>query len=143
MKPLFKDKREIASLIPYRVIEGGYEFFLQKRDTSARSNRGLFGLFGGGLENEETPQEGLLREITEELSYAPLHPIYLSRYETNISVLHIFTEEVPADFESKVVVGEGEYGKFLKVDEVLFARDVSLLAQTIIHHLIRDVLEKK
>jgi 8-oxo-dGTP pyrophosphatase MutT (NUDIX family) len=142
MDPIMEHKREISSLIPYRKAGEGYEFFLQKRAATARNNQGLFGLFGGGLEQDETPEEGMYREISEELSYVPTRPIYFSRYETNKGIIHVFLEEVRDDFESKVVVGEGEYGRFLATDEVLHARDVSMLAQMIIHHIVRDFLEK-
>jgi 8-oxo-dGTP pyrophosphatase MutT (NUDIX family) len=142
MEPIMTDKREISSLIPYRKIGEGYEFFLQKRAATARNNQGLFGLFGGGLEQNETPEEGMYREISEELSYVPTQPIYFSRYETNKGIVHVFLEEVGDDFESKVVVGEGEYGRFLESDKILYARDVSMLAQMVIHHIIRDFLRK-
>jgi len=143
MEPLFKEKREISSLIPYRIVENEYEFFLQKRDKNARINPGLFGLFGGGLENGEAPEEGLFREIAEELSYKPVHHEYFSRFETNSSVLHVFVEEVSSDFESSVVIGEGDYGKFLKPDEILYAKEISMFAQMIIYQLLRDFFGKK
>lgn len=138
-----KNKREIASLLPYRKADGSYEFYLQKRSASAKVNPGIFGIFGGGIEGNETPEEGMRREIREELAYEPVHPGYLSRYEASNGVLHLFFEEVEDGFEEKVVIGEGEYGRFLKTDEILFSKDVSLLAQTIIQQFIRDFLEGK
>lgn len=143
MEPILKQKRQVASLVPYRRTSDGYEFYLQKRGTNTQVNPGLFGIFGGGLEGSETPGEGMLREIREELTYTPVQPVYFSRYEAGRGILSVFIEEVGSDFEVNVTVAEGEYGRFLKTEEILFAPDVSVLSQLIIQELIRDFLEKK
>lgn len=133
MEPIKKeiDKRKTAGFVPYRRRSNEYEYFLQKRCVNARSNAGLFGLFGGGIENVETPDEALQREIMEELVFEPKNPVYFSRYEIATAVLHVYMEEVAADFESKVTVQEGEYGKFFTAEEIKNMQDISLLAKTI------------
>ncbi len=112
------EKRENAVLIPYRKEGTEWQFYLQKRDMNAPRSPGVFGLFGGGLDEGETFEEAFVREIQEELNYSPRAPRYFSRYEAAQGIFHVFIEEVGNDFESKVKVDEGEYGKFLSAREV-------------------------
>lgn len=44
-------------------------------------NGGKAGLFGGGVDHDETPQEGLLRELTEELQDPNGEPIPVHKVE--------------------------------------------------------------
>lgn len=44
---------------------------LQRRTQDAPFGAGLLGLFGGGVEYGETPDQGILREVTEETSLKP------------------------------------------------------------------------
>ena len=129
------EKIGFAAFIPYRKTQIGYEFYLQKRDVTAKLNPGLFGTFGGHMEEGESPTETLRREIMEELRYQPKKEIYFSKYETAIGIIHFYIEEVGADFESQVEVHEGEYGTFLTSTEIEFSRAVSLLAQLIVLQL--------
>lgn len=108
-----QNKRVVSSYVPYRKRGDVYEFFLQKRDKNASTNPGLFGLFGGGCDEGETPLQGLKREVQEELEHTPQKPISFSRYESASTIFHVYVEEVSDDFESFVHVSEGEYGKFL------------------------------
>lgn len=129
MESVFQEKREASVFIPYRVSNGRYEFFLQKRDEHAARAPGIFGMFGGGIDEGETYEEAFFREVKEELAYVPQKPIYFSRYETAIAIFHVYFEEVPADFESHIVVGEGEYGKFFTMDELQTNPQVGLAAK--------------
>lgn len=140
MEPAMKDKRVVSSYVPYRKRGDSYEFFLQMRDTNARINAGLFGLFGGGCDEGETPLQGLMREVQEELEYTPQKPIYFSRYELAPTIFHVFVEEVSSDFESRVHVNEGEYGTFLLRDEILYSKSVSLFVKVFVFQF-SDYLE--
>jgi len=133
-------KRYVSALVPFRRTAAGPVFYMQKRDMNARASRGKYGLFGGGVEGEETAEEALLREIQEELRYTPTNHAFYSRFESSTNIAYIFFEEVDETFESKVTVCEGEYGKFLSPEEILYAQDVSLLAQLIIYRYIREKL---
>lgn len=128
-------KRKIGSLVAYRKRGDEYEFFLQKRDERAKTNPGQFALFGGGIEEGETPKEGMVREITEELGYIPINYRFFSRYEIANAILNVFIEEVPHDFEAHVVVHEGEGGKFLTLAELHEIKGVSPLARIIINQI--------
>jgi 8-oxo-dGTP pyrophosphatase MutT (NUDIX family) len=124
-----KQKREVAALLPYRKTSNGLEFFLQQRDMKTHVNAGLLDLFGGGLEEGETTEQALSREIQEELEYVPKTTIYFSRYENATHICHVFLEEVGAEFESSVQVHEGKYGKFLTLEEAQMSK---IFAQTLL-----------
>jgi 8-oxo-dGTP pyrophosphatase MutT (NUDIX family) len=139
MEPLMREenKRLVAAFVPYRKINDAYEFYLQKRDAGATTHPGMLSLFGGGIEADESPLEGLFREIKEELDYVPSNLSLFSRYETMDRIFYVFIEEVKVDFESVVHVNEGEYGVFLKLADIELSSDVTLGAQVIITELTK------
>lgn len=51
---------------------------------------GHWGLFGGHLEPGETPEEGLKREVLEEINYQVSHPIKLGIYADEKVVRHVY-----------------------------------------------------
>lgn len=105
--------RHVALLVPYRICGGEPELFLQKRDRHAPHYPSQLGFFGGHVEDGETPVAAMLREIQEELGYAPDGFFPLVRQEAPEVTRHIFAVEVADDFEARVRVSEGEYGAFL------------------------------
>ncbi|MEX2227899.1 MAG: NUDIX domain-containing protein [Dehalococcoidia bacterium] len=87
-------------------------FLLQHRDDKPEiANPGKWGSFGGEIEPGETPDEGFLREMEEELAWAP------SRYELYAAVdfpargspqlIYIYTALVDVPIEA-LVLGEGQ-----------------------------------
>ncbi len=56
--------RNVAILL----LENDGKILLQKRSMNAKRFAGKWGLFGGGIEEGETPELGLRREISEELN---------------------------------------------------------------------------
>lgn len=112
-----KKKKEVSSYLPYRRKGDTFEYFVQKRALDAKLAPGHFGLFGGHSEGGETAVQTLMREIQEELAYVPQNPIYFSRYEMAERVLHVFIEEVGADFEAHIQVSESELSKFVSLEE--------------------------
>jgi 8-oxo-dGTP pyrophosphatase MutT (NUDIX family) len=118
MEPLMKEKRWVAAYIPYQLVNGVPAFFLQKRSKDAKRAPGVFGMFGGGIDEGETSEQGLMREVQEELTYIPVNPVYFSKYETADQIFDVYLEEVGSDFESKIKIEEGEYGKFLTSTDI-------------------------
>ena len=144
MEPLMneQDKKLVASFIPYCRKGDKYQFFLQKRTADAPTNPGMFGMFGGGMEMGETPEEAFFREIEEELVYKPENPRYFSRYENVNRIFHVFIEEVGTDFESQVKVLEGDYGKFMSSEEIKNLDQITLLSKLVFSQL-NDFLIKE
>jgi len=112
-----KEKRSI--LIPYKIKDGRVLVYLQKRAKDARRLPDYFGFFGGEPEGEENPEEALEREIKEEMNFIPQTYKLLGKYDFGKSVKHIFIMEVDDNFENKIQVLEGEYGKYFSEDEAL------------------------
>lgn len=113
------EKRKVSILIPYYIENGKASIFLQKRKPDAKRLPDYFGFFGGGCEADESPEECLVREIKEELGINISGHSYFCHYEFYGAIMDVFIMEVPKDFSDKVIVGEGEYGKFFSYDQVV------------------------
>lgn len=64
------------------AIHAGGRFFLQRRAPGAKVLPGLWEFPGGKVEANETPAEALLRELREEIAWAPerTEPLAVERY---------------------------------------------------------------
>lgn len=112
-------KQVTSALIPYKRNGGEVFVYLQKRSEHQERHAGFLAFFGGGAEDGENPEQTLIREIQEELSYTPKNYELLGRYEFSWGVSYVFAEEVGDRFEDDVKVNEGDYGKFFTEQEVL------------------------
>lgn len=112
------NKRKISILIPYAIKDGNVLVFLQRRDKDAKRLPDYFGFFGGGAENDETPEETIHREIKEELDFTSTEFKYFKKYEFEGSIKDVFTLEVGNDFESTVTILEGQYGKWFSKEDI-------------------------
>jgi len=110
-------KRAVASFVPYKRTSDSFQFYLQRRDLDAKRLPDWFGLFGGGLEEGETPDQAFLREVIEELNFDASKAIFFNRYEFFRSINHVYILEVDDAFENAVEVREGQYGKFFSEKE--------------------------
>jgi mutator protein MutT len=110
--------RQTAALVPYRKTGNEYEIFMQRRDKNAERFPGYLGFFGGGIEDGETPETALKREIREELNIEIRNYRHLAHFEASRGGLDAYTLEVPEGFERTVTVNEGQYGKFVKFDDI-------------------------
>lgn len=115
--------RKVSVLIPYKVEDGEILVFLQKRSDRASRLPGYFGFFGGGIENGETPEEALKREIKEEMNFAPENYEFLVEddFELNkkLHAICAFILRVGDNFERNIVISEGDYGVWFKLEEAL------------------------
>lgn len=138
-----KEKRVVAVLIPYTFQNGKPLVFLQKRSDTAERNPGGISCFGGGVEPGETIEEGLLREIKEELHFVPKDYAYLGGYGNEYDFSHCYIMEVGDDFESQIVIGEGEYGKFFSEEELEHEPRRSANNKKVIGDLFQKLKEAK
>ncbi|MFH1111576.1 MAG: NUDIX domain-containing protein [Patescibacteria group bacterium] len=133
-----EDKRKVSVLVPFRVKGDLVSVFLQRRVKNALRAPGLFGFFGGEAKNAETPEETLLREAKEELGFVPYGFRYFSTYDLSNTILTLFVILVDDDFEKRIQVLEGDYGRWFSKDD--FIRE----KKSIMGHLpILDELYKK
>jgi 8-oxo-dGTP diphosphatase len=95
-------------------------FLLQHRDDKPDIyNPGLWGSFGGAIEPYESPQDGLLRELQEELSWQPqqfeLHGAY--PYEGSALLIYVFVMSIDVPIEA-LVLAEGQGMAFFAPDDL-------------------------
>ena len=132
--------RQTSCFIPYRQnSDGKIVVFLQKRSKDALRLPRHFGFFGGGIDGNETPEEALIREIREELSYNADGSEYLGVFRENS--LHAYYDEAPSDFEERIVVQEGEYGKWFTKEECMAEPLLIDLDKEVLHRFF-EKLEK-
>jgi 8-oxo-dGTP pyrophosphatase MutT (NUDIX family) len=98
------------------LVDANGRFMLQLRDDRPDIlNPGLWGSFGGRLEPYETPDEGFLRELQEELGWRPAsHELYISAPlrtlasdDTRSQLIYIYAAPVDVPLDA-MVLGEGQ-----------------------------------
>lgn len=134
-------KQHASVLIPYRKnIDGEYEFYLQMRDANASESPNVFSFFGGGIEGRESPEDCLVREIKEELCIEINNFELFKKYKFDVGDRYVFHVEVGGKFENEVVVMEGEYGKFVTLNEALNVYPTSERARLILQEFCVKLL---
>jgi len=113
------DKRPVSVLIPYYLENGKAFVFLQKRSPDAKRLPSFFGFFGGGLEPNESPEQGLKREIKEELGIDISNYDFFAHYEFVGAIMDVYAMRVKKSFVEETSIGEGEFGKFFDYSEMI------------------------
>ncbi len=76
-------------------------------------------VIGGGIEDDETPEEGMQREIKEESNLTPKNLKYLGRLDFGDHEVYCYTAKLDDDEATQVKLGnEGSEIKFVSYDEV-------------------------
>jgi len=132
-------KRITTHLIPYKIINNEFFFFLQKCSNNAERHPGWFTIFGGGVELGETAEEAMLREIKEELNFIPNKYLYLGEYSDDYSVSNYYISEVANNFEANIKISEGDYGKFFSETEIKSETKLTENNKNILKDLISKV----
>lgn len=97
--------RYVATLL---LLRADGKFLLQHRADNATRAPGMWGFFGGGIEEGETPEQALVRECKEELDIDVVD--YTLRYQKHCvwteheGILHVFT----AKFEKQGPITQRE-----------------------------------
>lgn len=100
------------------ILRDKDKFLLQLRDNKPEIvNPGLWGLFGGSVEGKETWEEGIKREILEELGII-LEDIKIKKIYEN-EEFSLFDYQLSEEDTKKMVLMEGQkIGKF-SLNEIL------------------------
>ena len=114
-----ENRRNVSILIPYKIENKEIFVYLQKREKDRKVLPDYFAFFGGGIENEESPEYAMLREISEEMCFIPKGYEFLGKYNFTDWSTNVYFLGVDKDFEKKVKIMEGDYGKFFSEEEVL------------------------
>jgi 8-oxo-dGTP diphosphatase len=80
-----------------------------------------WGTFGGQIEQNETSEQAVAREIMEELQYELHDPEFFGIFPFDGYDIYMFKKVVPEITMDDVVVKEGQEGAFMSLDEVLSA----------------------
>lgn len=100
------------------LVDGEGRFLLQHRDDRPDiANPGRWGTFGGEVESYETPQDGFIRELREELGWTPaafeLYRAY--PYAQDTQLIYFFAARVDVPL-GQLVLGEGQGMAFFAPD---------------------------
>lgn len=124
MKEVYYSPQKHCSLfIPYKKQGNNIIVYLQKRAKNIKRLPDYFGFWGGGIQKNETPEQGLLREVKEEMDYIPSGYNFFGKYifskkEKYYSEKFAFILEVGDNFENEIRILEGEYGKYFNEKEI-------------------------
>ncbi len=129
--------REIAAAA--LLIDRSGRFLLQHRDDRPDiANPGMWGSFGGEVEAYETPHDGFVRELREELSWQPqrfeLYRAY--PFEAPQTLIYVFAAHIDVPID-QLVLGEGQAMSFFAPD-ALPATTIPDLRRLIEHFAATD-----
>lgn len=118
--------------------------YMQKRSLDMESLPGYFGFWGGHAEGGETAEEALGREIKEELGIdLDMRQVeHFNHYEFFRSIKDIYLLNVENHWEDRAVIGEGDYGVWLTIDEALKRADIIFEDKVVLNDLDRSLLQK-
>ena len=109
--------RNVSVLILYNKDK---EILLQHRAKDAKRLPDYWAFFGGGIEDGETPEQALRREIFEELEYKVLNPtkVLVQKFTHNEdeNTKYVFVEEY--DYSQPLLQHEGQNKGWWKFDDL-------------------------
>lgn len=137
-------KRQCAIFIPYKKQGDALYVYLQKRSVTMKTLPNYFGFWGGGMEADETPEMGLVREVKEELGIDldMAQAQLFNRYEFLRSIKFVYTYAVPEGWEQTIVIGEGDYGEWFLLDQVFLIPNLIFEDKVILNDLERAWYKK-
>lgn len=136
-------KNKTSGLVPYTYIDGTIHLFLQHRTEDAPHNPGMYALFGGKKEGDETPEETLIRETKEELDIVPTNYELYGEVEGAVSIIHLFYMEVPNNFKETVTILEGQDGVFVSEHDLENHPKIQPNHQVIFKDLCKHLTDNK
>jgi len=104
-----------------------------------------FCCFGGGADENETPEQALIREVKEELNFdIDISMVeHFNHYEFLRAIVDVYIFRAYDGWEKSVVIGEGDYGQWFSSEEIFKRDDIIFQDKVIINDLERKLLNKK
>jgi 8-oxo-dGTP diphosphatase len=115
-----KNLKEVVVVLPINVDDKSV--LMQLRDDKPGIDApGLWGFFGGGIDNGECPKDGAIRELEEEIGFQVIDIYHLSSgLITDLDGIyaHAFTVKLMNPI-NKLTLNEGRDFKMVRYNEVL------------------------
>lgn len=141
-----RDEKKIRMVAPKQVaiaiLYQAERYLLQLRDPLPTIvYPGQWGLFGGHLEVNETPEDAIWRELSEEIGYAPPDLMAFTPYTDAEVVRHVFWGELTVPIET-LNLQEGWDCGLLTLNEIDAGEAYSAIAQQVrpLGHVHRQIL---
>ena len=110
----------VGAIIYYRG-----KYLLQKRDKKKNIFfPNIWGVFGGTIEKNETPLQGIKRELKEELNLKFQNPQFFlkltikSKNFTPHRTRYFFVCKLPLSFRKDIILTEGQKFEFQKLEDI-------------------------
>ena len=104
-------KSEVAIAILYQQNQ----FLLQLRDDIPNiAYPGHWGLFGGHIERDESPEIAIVRELQEEICYSPVDAVKFGVYEDDRALRHVFAAPLIVGIEDLTLLEGWDLGFFTR-----------------------------
>ena len=101
------------------ILHKDGKFLLQLRDNIPNiAHPGFWAFFGGHIEEHETPDVAIKRELEEEIGYAPPVISLFDTFPTPSVIRHIYYGELTVDLD-RLVLNEGWDMGLLTVEDIL------------------------
>lgn len=129
--------KKIAAII-FESDKGEFLFYL--RDNKPGIPFPLhWDLFGGHVEEGETPEEALVREVKEELDYDLKDYRFFRKYECSVgdaypNVKYIFSGRFSLPVE-EITLLEGEYVRYFKREEIPGIKFANILKDIVLDYI--------
>jgi 8-oxo-dGTP diphosphatase len=122
---------EFTIQVAIAILSHQRKFLLQLRDDIPNIiHPGCWALFGGHLEPGEDPEQGLKRELLEEIGYAPGVVTLFGQYPRPGVIRYVYHAELTVDIDD-LKLGEGWDMALVSAEDIQKGKCYSAIAQQV------------